>query len=73
MAKRKHSVLDVLDNNPMNLLGNPDEDGEYEVEQLGHILVNGEDDEESDEDEEDIMMMPSLPNSIKEVWQEETQ
>ena len=70
MAKKKLSVLDVLDNDPMNLLGNPDEDGEYEAEQLGHISVNGEGDEESDEDdeqedekdeEEDIVMMPSPP------------
>ena len=72
MAKRKLSVLDVLDNDPMNLLGSPDEDGEYEAEQSGHISVNGEDDEESDEDdeqkreedeedEEDIVMMPSPP------------
>lgn len=73
MAKRKPSVLDVLDSDPLNLLGNPDEDGEYEAEQSDHISVNGEDDEESDEDdeqecdeddeddEEDIVMMPSPP------------
>jgi len=72
MAKKKLSVLDVLDNDPMNLLSNPDEDGEYEAEQSGHISVNGEDDKESDEDderedeedeEEVIIMMPSPPTT----------
>jgi hypothetical protein len=78
MVKRKHSVLNVLNNDSMNLLGNLDEDGEYEAEQSGHILVNGEDDEESDEndeqkcdeddkDVEDIVMMSSLPSTASKM------